>query len=115
MWENPIPRAAPRAMMAPIIEPDCETKASRPGSSVGASQAAFTVQAMPAFRFITPMEFGPSRRSPARRAVASSRACSAWPSGPASAKPSARMQAAGMPLAATASITPSTCGVLSRI
>ena len=97
------------------MEPDCETRAMRPAGSVSASSAALTEQAMRAFRFTTPMEFGPSRRSPAARAVATSRSCSARPSGPASAKPSARTQAAGMPLAATALTTPSTCGVFSRM
>jgi hypothetical protein len=97
------------------MEPDCETRARRPADSDSASSAALTLHAMRELRLTTPMEFGPRRRSPAACAVATKRAWSAAPSGPASAKPSASTQAAGMPFAATAWTTPSTCRVFSRM
>ena len=112
-WEKPIPRGAPRAMIAPIMEPDCETKAMRPAGRLSASNAAFTEQAVRAFRLIRPMELGPSSRTPAAFAVASSLSCKARPSSPASAKPSAKMAATGMRFSATAAIWPSTCCVPS--
>ncbi len=111
--EKPRPRAAPRAMIAPSIEPDCDTSASRPGGRVSASSAALTEHALRPFTFTRPIEFGPRMRTPAARAVASRRSCRATPSGPASAKPSARIAATGMPFAATSAMTPSTCSVAS--
>jgi hypothetical protein len=50
--------------------PECDTSDHRPGSSVPASSTAFTEQAVAAGMLITPMEFGPSSRTPPARAQA---------------------------------------------
>jgi ribokinase len=83
--------------------------------SLARANAAGALAAMRAGMLISPMELGPSSRSPAARAAARQRSCRAWPSGPASAKPSARMHATFAPFAATAASCASTCCVPSRI
>jgi hypothetical protein len=97
------------------MEPDCETSATRPLGSASASKAALVVNAMRSWVLITPIEFGPSSRIPAAFAAATTRACNAAPSGPASAKPSASTHATGIPRAAQAVTCASTCSVPSRI
>ncbi len=101
-----MPRAAPRDSRVPISEPDCDSAISRPGSRVSASSAALVVIVTRSATLITPMEFGPSSRSPPAAARATSRSWRWRPSGPVSAKPSASTVAAGTPSPA-ASITAS--------
>lgn len=110
---KPKPRPAARELSVPITEPECDSSDQRPGSNASASSAAFTEQAVAAGTLITPMELGPSTRTPPTRAAASTRSCSATRSGPASANPSASRQATGTRAAAQASIAPSTCPVLT--
>jgi len=112
---KPKPRAAARLSSVPMTLPECETTDQRPGFRPSASSAALTLQAVAARRLTTPMLLGPSRRMPPARAVARMRACRAAPSGPASAKPSARMQASGTPRAAQAATAASTWPVPTRI
>ena len=110
-----MPRAAPRDMMAPIMEPDWLTRAMRPAGRVSASSAAFTVQATRSLRLTMPMELGPRMRRPARRARGDQPGLQRGALRPGFGEAIGQHAGGGMPLAATASITPSTCGVLSRI
>ena len=97
---KPRPRAAPRESSVPSMVPLCDTMLAPPAGSASISSTAFTVSATRPGRSITPMLFGPSRRTPSSRARATSRAWRAAPSAPASAKPSLKMLATGTPLRA---------------
>ena len=73
------------ASMASPIAPDCDTKATGPGRGKLRENEAF--RRTPAMAFCMPMQFGPIRRMPCRRALATMRASTAAPFGPVSLKP----------------------------
>ena len=113
---KPRPRAAPRESTVPSMVPLCETMLVVPAGSASISSTAFTVSATRPGMSITPMLFGPSRRTPSARARATSRACRAAPSGPASAKPSVKMLTTGTPRVPHSSSASSTVspGVITK-
>src|SRR5216117_2026976 len=71
----------------PSIVPLCETRLVVPEGGASISSTAFTLSAMRPGRLMTPMLFGPSRRTPSSLARRARRACRSMPSRPASAKP----------------------------
>ena len=86
--------------------PDCETRASRPGS--GSSEPNVAVIRTPGSVLATPRQFGPTSRIPCVRATSSSLVSTAAPKRPVSPKPAVITVTARTPMAAASSITPGT-------
>jgi len=88
--------------------PLCDTKLVVPEGKTSISSTAFTVSVARPGTSMSPMLLGPSTRTPSVLARATSRACRAAPSAPASAKPSLKIVATGTPRAPHSSIARST-------
>ena len=98
--EKPRSALTAQSRIAPQIAPDCETSASLPGRAGVRAKVASS----PLSVRMRPMQFGPSRRTPPRRAALSIAASCARPCGPASPKPLLSTTAARMPAAAASSM-----------
>ena len=105
---KPRPRAAPRESTVPSMVPLCDTKLVVPAGKTSISSTALTVSVARPGTSMSPMLLGPSTRTPSVLARATSRACRAAPSAPASAKPSLKIVATGTPRAPHSSIARST-------
>ena len=70
--------------------PLCESRATRPGGAAWGTKVASSGLRRP----INPRQFGPTRRMPAARQIATSSSCSTAPSAPASANPADRTSSA---------------------
>ncbi len=102
-WVRPMPRSAAALRIATPRAPDWLTKPTVPGrAGVGAKVA---LSRTPASVLITPMQFGPTIRTPAARTVSHSRRSSAAPSSPVSAKPAVMVTIPRTPAARHSSTT----------
>ncbi len=107
-WDTPRPLAERAMRKAPASAPLCVTTptAARPAIASGAMVSK--VSDTPSAKLQKPMQFGPSMRTPAARAVLTRSSCSARPLSPTSANPDANTTAPPIclrPQAATASTT----------
>ena len=75
--------------------PLCETMAVAPGLISACSSTALTESTRRECISSSPMQFGPSSRTPLARASFSNPSCCARPAAPVSAKPSLKMVATG--------------------
>ena len=82
--------------------PDWLMKATLPRRAMPAAKVALT----PLMGFITPRQFGPTRRMLPRRAWASTCRSSSTPAGPVSLKPAEMTTAPGMPRSAASPMMP---------
>ena len=103
--EKPIPRALAQSSTAEHSAPDCDTKAILPaGAFSGATEA---LSPMPGTS--SPMELAPSTRIPELRTTSRTASSAVRPSAPIEwASAEVMMQAARVPLAASAAITAAT-------
>lgn len=108
--EKPAPISTPREIIAPIIAP---LWLARPMPPLGSDSIDPITTPVVAQRlccvFIRPMQFGPIRRMPPARAMATSASSCARPAGPASAKPAVMHSAHFTPLATHSSTVFFTC------
>ena len=105
-WVKPIPRSAAAFKIATPSAPDWLTNPTVPGrAGVGAKVALSDTAASV---LITPMQLGPTIRTPAARTRSRSRRSSAAPSSPVSAKPAVIVTSALTPAAMHSSTTGST-------
>ncbi len=110
-FEKPRPRPWPRDMRLPIMLPLCDTIATGPGATSAFSSTALTDSARCAWVLTSPMQLGPSRRTPLARASLSSSACRWRPASPVSAKPSLKMVTTGTRFSQHWATAPSTASV----
>ncbi len=94
---KPRPRAFARVISAPMTLPDWDATNDGPTGRSGSANAALAVSSMPLRGLTTPMLFGPTTRTPYRRATSSSSSSRSRPSGPPSPKPPDSTVTSGTP------------------
>ncbi len=105
-WVRPMPRSEAALRIATPSAPDWLTKPTVPGwAGVGAKVA---LSATPASVLITPMQLGPTMRTPATRTRSRTRRSSSAPLAPVSAKPAVITTRPRTPASMHSSTTPST-------
>ena len=91
--------------------PDWDTASVLPTSGSGSAKAALAVSISPLRTLTTPRLLGPTTRVPEPAIIDRRVAVSAWPSGPLSVKPSARIVTTDTPSSTHSARMPGTCAV----